>query len=264
MIRIHLLLLLCSVSLFAKVHYAKVEPFEEITLKSAVSAQVVMTQRNLEGTTVTNKRIIQLDQKMDHIELKSSQKGLKLLKKMSHINQKILLSLKESLQRQEAYYQRIKDLSSASLTQKDNAFYGYINTKNQYLSTQEKIDTLKKQQLDLEYKIALLQDRIQKKEIRIKNKFLYKILVNQGDFVNAGTPLAKVKDLTRAKLVLFLEQDELKDLPKKTIYINDKPTQYKINKRWLVSDEKFISSYRAEIYIKPHNNFSKLLKVELK
>ena len=80
-----------------------------------------------------------------------------------------------------------------------------------------------------------------------------------------GTPLAELKDLTSAKLVLFLEADELKDIKRKTIYINDKATDYKVSKIWVVTDKKFISSYRTEIIIKnPKESFSKLLKVELK
>jgi len=258
------LLFLSPLLLFAKVHYAKVEPIEDITLKSAVSAQVVMTKPALEGTNVQNSTIIRLDSKIDKIELESSQKGIQLLESMVQVNENVLIALEESLQRHQEYYERIEGMMTASNTQKDNAFYAYITTKTQYLSTQEKLDSLRKQQLDLEYKIALLKDRIQKKEIRLHQKFLYKLLVSKGDFVNAGTPLAQLKDLTRAKLVLFLEREELKGLKSKTIYINDKPTKYTIHKVWSVADEKYISSYRAEILIKPHNNFSELLKVELK
>jgi len=258
------LLLISPLVLFAKVHYAKVEPYESITLKSAVSAQVTMTKRGLEGTNVQQATIIQLDDKLDKVDLKSTQASLKLINSMIKTNQSILSALGDSLGRHKAYYQRIEGLSTASKTQKDNAFYGYINTKTQYFSTKEKIDSLKKQQLDLRYKIAQLKDKIDKKEIKIKKKFLYKLLVSDGDFVNPGVALAQLKDLTRAKLVLFLEQEELKGIKKRTIYLNDQPTEYKIDKIWSVTDEKFISSYRTEILIKPHNNFSELLKVEFK
>ena len=80
-----------------------------------------------------------------------------------------------------------------------------------------------------------------------------------------GTPLAEVKDLSSAKLVLFLETDEVENIKTKTIYIDDKATPYTISKIWDVADEKFISSYRTEIVIKnPKESFSKLLKVEFK
>ena len=81
----------------------------------------------------------------------------------------------------------------------------------------------------------------------------------------AGAALAQIKDASRAKLVLFLEPEELVDIKNKTIFIDGKESKYKVDKVWRVADEKFISSYRAEIYIPaPKNEFSKLLKIELK
>lgn len=261
----YLLILLTPLVVFAKVHYAKVEPYETSTLKSAVSGQVIISKLPLEGTTVTERTIIQIDDALDKVDLDSSQKSLSLINNMISTNQAILSSLKETLNRQEQYYNRIKDLGSASQTQKDNAFYAYANAKTQYHSTREKLDSLKKQKLDMEYKIALLKDQISKKSIKLTNQFLYKLMVNQGDFVAPGTPLAQINDLSRAKLVLFLEEDELQNIDQKTIYINDQATQYKVSKIWSVADEKFISSYRTEILIdNPKETFSTLLKVEFK
>ncbi len=261
----YIFLLLTPLLLFSKVHYAKVEAFESITLKSAVSAQVTEAKLKLEGTNVLSRTIIQLDDKLDKIKLASSKSSLKLINSMIKINNNILSSLASSLERQKGYYNRISSIGSASKTQKDNAFYGYTNAKTQYFSTKEKIDSLKKQRLDLNYEIARLKDSISKKSIKLNNKFLYKLLVNRGDFVNMGTPLAQIKDLSSAKLVLFLEDEELGSIKDKTIYIDDKPSDYKVSKVWKVADEKFISSYRAEIVIKnPKESFSKLLKVEFK
>ncbi len=261
----YIFLLLTPLLLFSKVHYAKVEPLESITLKSAVSAQVTEAKLNLEGTNVLANTIIQLDDKLDKIKLSSSKSSIKLINSMIKINNNILSSLASSLERQKGYYNRISSIESASKTQKDNAFYGYTNAKTQYFSTKEKIDSLKKQRLDLNYEIARLKDSISKKSIKLNNKFLYKLLVNRGDFVNMGTPLAQIKDLSSAKLVLFLEDEELESIKDKTIYIDDKPSDYKVSKVWKVADEKFISSYRAEIIIKnPKESFSKLLKVEFK
>ena len=259
-----LILLLTPLFLFAKVHYAKVEPYETITLKAAVSAQVTKAKISLEGTTVSA-TIIKLDNKLDLIKIKSSKDSLKLIESMIKTNQNILSALKQSLNRQKAYHQRISNVASASKTQKDNAFYAYINAKTQYFSTKEKIDSLKKQKLDLKYEMARLQDNISKKSIKLNNKFLYKLLVNKGDFVNMGTPLAQVQDLSKGKLVLFLESTELQNIKSKTIYIDGQGSKFKVSKVWQVADEKFISSYRTEILINnPEANFSKLLKVEFK
>ncbi|CAA6813482.1 MAG: Unknown protein [uncultured Sulfurovum sp.] len=259
-----ILLLFTPLLLIAKVHYAKVEPYENITLKSAVSAQVTEAKISLEGSTV-NDTIIKLDNKLDKNKLKSSHNSLRLIQSMIQTNQNILAALKESLNKQKSYHLRISDITSASKTQKDNAFYAYTNAKTQYFSTKEKIDSLKKQKLDLKYEVTRLQDTLSKKSIKLNNMFLYKLLVNKGDFVNMGTSLAQIKDLSKGKLILFLESSELVDIKSKTIYINDKASKLKISKIWKVADEKFISSYRTEIIVNnPQNIFSKLLKIEFK
>lgn len=261
----YLLLVLSPMVIFAKVHYAKVEPYENIILKSAVSAQVTDVSLSLEGTTVKNDMIVQLDSQLNEIELESNRKSLQLIDNMIATNLTIKEALQETLSRQEEYYYNISKLGSIPKTKKDSAFYSYISSKTQFFSTQEKIESLTKQQNDIRYNMQRLKDQISKKTIYINNKFVYKILVNKGDFVNMGTPLVQLKDLSRAKLVVFLDAQELKDIVSKTIYIDGKKTTYKVSKQWRVADEKFISSFRTEIIINnPKNRFSKLLKLEFK
>lgn len=231
------LLLLSPLLLFAKVHYAKVEPYESVILKSAVSALVMDVDLEAEGSVVNQKRVIYLDDRLDKINLKTSNENL--------------LILHETLKRQESYFQRIDKLETTSTAQKDNAFYSFSSAKTQYL--------------DMQYKVAQLEDSISKKSIVLNNKYLYKLMVRKGDFVNPGTALAEVKDATKAKLVLFLEPEELDNIDEKSVYLNGEKTEYKVNKVWKIADEKFISSYRAEIYMPaPKGLFSKLMKVEIK
>jgi len=231
------LLLITPLLLFAKVHYAKVEPYESVTLKSAVSALVMDVDLDAEGSIVDQKRVVYLDDRLDKINLK--------------ISKEKLLTLRETLKRQESYFQRIDKLKTASETQKDNAFYSFSSAKTQYL--------------DLEYKIAQLEDSIEKKSIVLDHMYLYEIMVRKGDYVSPGSPLARIVDASRAKLVLFLEPSEIAQIKQKTVYLNSKKTEYKVDKVWRVADEKFISSYRAEIYIPaPQGSFSKLMKVEIK
>ncbi len=222
---------------FAKVHYAKLEPYESVTLKSAVSALVMDVDLDAEGSVVDQKRVIYLDDYLDKINLKTSNENL--------------LILQETLKRKESYFHRINKLTTASAAQKDDAFYSFASAKTQYL--------------DMQYKIAQLKDSIEKKSITLHDKYLYEIMVRKGDYVTPGSPLAKIVDASRAKLVLFLDQEELADIGNKTIYIDDEKTEYKVDKVWKVADEKFISSYRAEIYLPaPESSFSKLIKVEFK
>ncbi len=232
-----LLLLFTPLFIFAKVHYAQVEPYESVTLKSAVSALVMDVDLEAEGSVVDQKRVIYLDDRLDKINLKTSRENL--------------LILHETLKRQESYFQRIDKLKTASTTQKDNAFYSFASAKTQYL--------------DMQYKIAQLEDSIEKKSIVLHHMYLYEIMVRKGDYVAPGSSLARVVDASRAKLVLFLEPSELEQIGQKMVYLNGEKTEYKVDKVWRVADEKFISSYRAEIYITaPEGSFSKLMKVEIK
>ena len=259
------LLLLSPLLIFAKVHYAKVEPYETVILKSAVSGLVIEVDLDAEGTLVNDKRVIHIDDALDKTNLEDTKQSIQLLEQMLEINQEIESSLAETVKRQEGYFKRISKLSTASKTQKDNAYSSFTSAKTQYLTTKEKIVSLEKQILDMKYKVAQLQDTLVKKSIIPQNKYLYKLVVRKGDYVAPGAALAELQDASRAKLVLFLEPEELKEVQNRVIYLDGKKTEYKIGKVWRVADEKFISSYRAEIYIPaPKNEFSKLVKVEIK
>ena len=259
-------ILLCApLLLFAKIHYAKVEPYESVILKSAVSALVVNVDLESEGRMVNEKCVISLDDALDKVNLKTSQESISLLEKMLNINKDIEGSLRETVTRQESYYQRINKLTTVSKTQKDNAYSSFASAKTQYLGTKEKIRNLEKQILDMQYKIAQLEDSILKKSIVLEDLYLYEIMVRKGDYVAPGSPLANVADASKAKLVLFLESSELENIEQKSVYLNNEKTDYSVDKVWRIADEKFISSYRAEIYIPaPKASFSKLIKVEIK
>ncbi|MBD3789838.1 MAG: hypothetical protein IE885_05675 [Campylobacterales bacterium] len=259
------LLFLIPLFIFAKVHYAKVEPYDSVVLKSAVSALVTEVNLDAEGTMVENERVIHLDDALDKINLKNSKENLVLLQRMLEINKEIEQSLGGTVKRQKEYYDRIRVLTTASKVQKDNAYSAYASANSQYLGTKEKVASLEAQILEMQYKIVQLGDSIAKKSIILKNQYLYKLSVRKGDFVSPGTPLAQIENASKAKLVIFLEPEEIEGIEQKNIYLDDQKTDYKLDKVWKVADEKFISSYRAEIYIKaPQTIFSKLMKVEIK
>ena len=259
------LLLLIPVLVTAKIHYAKVEPYESVTLKALVSGLVLDVDLQAEGRMVEGKRVIHLDDRLDKVNLEDTRHSVVLLEEMLKINEEIALSLAETVKRQKGYFERISKLSTASKTQKDTAYSAFSSAKTQYLGTKEKIISLKKQILDMQYRVSQLEDTIEKKSLVLSGKYLYKLMVREGDYVSPGTPLARVDDAKRAKLVLYLEPEELQNIEQKTVYLNGKKTAYRVDKVWRIADEKFISSYRAEIYIPaPQGHFSELMKVELK
>ena len=260
-----LVLLLLSSTVWAKVHYARVEPYDSVVLKATVSGQVLEADLDAEGTMVKDKRIIHIDDRLDKVNLEDSKESITLLESQLQLNEEIARSLEETVKRQKGYYERLSKLQTASRTQKDNAYSAYASAKTQYLGTKEKIIGLKKQLLDMHYKTDMLEDTISKKSIVLHQRYLHRLMVRTGDFVAPGTPLAEVEETDRAKLVLFLDPEELGQVKERTVYINGIKTPYHIDKVWKVADESFVSSYRAEIYLPaPKVHFSELVKVELR
>ncbi len=251
--------------LCAKVHYAKVEPYDRSVLKASVSGLVTEAVQRLEGSVVEGKRIVHLDDALEIKDLNATQKSIALLEETLRIDRQMAALLEKSSQRQEGYFHRLEKLPTASQTQKDSAFSAYVSVKNQYLATKEKITVLQRQLIDMQYKAARLKDTIAKKSLVLHHRYLYRLMVRKGDFVAPGTPLATVDDMTRAKLVLYLSPEEAAHVSQERVFLNDKATSYRVTKVWRVADEKYISSYRAEIYIDaPKTSFSQLVKVELK
>lgn len=250
--------------LSAKVHYAKVEPLERATIKASVGGLITKVDMSAEGDIAGEGAIVQIDDTMDQASLKSTQASLVLMEETLLINSEVLGGLEETKQLKQAYYDRIRALESSTRTQKENAYSLLIAAKNQYLGTREKVANLKKQILDLRYKASMLQDSIAKKTIRLKGRYLYKIMVRAGEFAAPGLPLAIADDLSKGKLVIYLDRDELEGIEHKKVYINGEEEGLAFSRIWREADEKFISAYRAEIILEPKYPFSSLLKVEVK
>ena len=263
------LLFLLPIFLAAKVHYAKVEPIERATIKSTVSGIIMQADQKNEGGVLTQMPFVQIDDVLDRENLKDTEASLKLLKESLQINQEVLEGLKSTLDRKKDFYQRMNSMETASQTQKDNAYAAYIGANNQYLGTREKIINLKKQILDLNYKSTMLKDTIAKKHITYPGKYLYKLMVHQGEFATPGLPLAVVDDISKAKAVVFLDRDEIsgsegEKIEDKKIYINDQLTDLKIDRLWRVADTQYISAYKVRIVLPTDYPFSQLLKIEFK
>jgi len=263
MFKIIYLLILSAMFVYSDVHFAKLEPYSSITIKSEVSGRVVLAKDNLEGRLV-NGIIVKIDDSLDKIDLKNSKESLSIVSKMIELNRNLLPSVKRDMQKKKSIYERVLPLASSSVNQKNQLFTSYITAKTQYSNMLEKILNLKKQKITLSQKIAILKDRILKKSIFIKSKYLYSLNVKKGSFVNVGLPIAIVKDTSLAKLTIYLSQEELDNLKNKKIYIDNKETNFKFNKIWKITDKKYISLYRAEIILKPSDRFSKLIKIEIK
>jgi len=229
-------LLLISTFGFAQEYYAKIEPISTYNVKSSVSGKVIYINKKIESKKIVNETIVKIDSKVNKIELQQSKIKLKGLKSILKIDKNTLESFKK--------------VSSKSRFDKDNQRIKILNTKSSIS--------------DLETKIATLDDQIQNKTLNEKNKYIYNIAVEVGDYVNPGTLLYTAMDLSKGKLDIYIPISEAKNIKTKTIFIDGNKTNLSISKLDIVADTKHISSYKCEINIEKPKEFSTLTKIEFR
>ncbi|MFT7860224.1 MAG: HlyD family secretion protein [Sulfurimonas sp.] len=260
-----LLLWLCASSvLFADVYYSKVQPYEIRNISSNVSGEVLDVKENMLGKKLGNGVYIKIDDKLDRDELHDVKEKIALIKETIEINKKVLNNLNLSLEKKEQNYEKIAALKIKSKIEKDNEFYNLIASRNSALATKKEIYNLKIQLADLQLRQKQLEKTIADKNLRDKGLVLYSIDVKAGQVVSPGVSLAKVADVSKALLSIYVTEDELSNLADKEIYINDTKTSYKPARVLSIADEKNISKYLVQIVIKAPKVFSKLAKIELK
>jgi hypothetical protein len=217
-------------------YFSRALPLDEYIIKSSTSGKVDYVNSDIEGRTANNSLIIQLDDKINKIELQQLTSKLNILDKM------ILI--------ESTNFNRINNISSKSKFDKDNQ--------------QLKVLNLKSTRTDLKIRIETLHDTIINKKFIETNRYIYNLKIKEGDFVNPGSTLYIAQDLSKAKLVIFIPIKYAKDIKEMIIYLNNKKTNYKISKLYNVADKEHLSTYRCEIIIDKPKNFSTLYKVEFK
>ncbi|MBL0708398.1 MAG: HlyD family secretion protein [Sulfurimonas sp.] len=249
---------------FAKVYYSKVEPYEFRAISSNVSGLVLFTDDNKIGHKLSSKAYILIDAKLDSKELIFTEEKLKYLRKIVKVNKNVLTNLDKSLSKKRQNYKKIEDLEFKSVVEKDREYYELVSSENSYLNTQKEIQNLNVQIADLKLRKAYLQRSVKDKSVSNNGFVLYEILVKVGQVVGMSTPLAKVADISRAKLTIYLDEMDVRDAKSKVVYIDGKKTSYKISRMLNIADKKNISKYKAQIIIKSPKLFSKLVSVELR
>jgi small-conductance mechanosensitive channel len=249
---------------FAKVYYSKVEPYEVRDISSNVSGLVLFTDEESLGKKLSEKIYLKIDSELDVDELKSVQNKLKYLSDTIKANESILVNLKESLKRKRENYKQIEALKIKSRVEKDREFYDLVTSENLYLNTQKEINNLKVQMADLSHRQTQLQRSIKDKNLSDKGFVLYALSVKPGQVVGISTPLAKIADVSKAILTIYLDEADVKNAKNRVIYLDDVKSKYKISRVLSIADEKNISKYMAQIIIDSPELFSKLVKVEVK
>lgn len=222
--------------LFSREYYAKLEPIQSFKIKSSVRGKVVFSNKDLEGKVANKSLVVNIDSKIDKIDLSQSRKKLKYIDDMIKIEKN--------------NYARLSKVSSKSAYEKDIQKLKYINL----LSTKS----------DLVYKIENLKDIIKNKTFIEQSNYISKIAVNKGDYVNAGSLLYEAQDLTKAKLEFFIPISDIKEIKNRSIYLDGKKSDVKIDTIYKVADSRNISSYKVKIVLENQKKFSRLVKIEFK
>ena len=259
------LLLFCVLSANAGVYYAKVEPFLAYTLKASYGGEVTAAAQGLEGKISDGSLVVQLDDVLDKKELKSSLDKHAALSKTSQFIQQNILNAKEIVRIKEDNYARVKDLKTKSKVDKDNELINVITVQNQLLTLEQSLENIRVQLSDLDYHIALLKDKIDKKNLHVsKGDLIYKLYVSKGDYVLNGASLIDVYDVSQGKLTLFLSKEDKALAEHGAMYIDEQKSDIKVHKIWNVADSQNISAYRCEILLQKPKDFSVLRKIEFK
>lgn len=259
-----LLCLSLSIALSASEYYSKAEPYHFYTLQSNVQGLVVKADEDKEGKVLKDEAFVVIDDELDQKELKLLKQKKNNLEKSLELNKRMADNLSRMIEKKNVNYERIKDLPIKSNVEKDKEFFDLASTQNQELSTLEKIETIQSQLSDTRLRLAQLKRSIQDKYLKAKDMVLYKLHIKKGQVVAPGMSLAEVADISKAKLTIFLNADELEGIENKKVYLNGLKTQYRIDKIWPLSDAEHISSYKTEIVIDAPKQFSKLYKIEFK
>ncbi|MBU0720451.1 HlyD family secretion protein [bacterium] len=249
---------------FSKVYYSKVEPYEMRDISSNVSGLVVSIDENMIGKKLTSQPYIKIDDELDSKELVYVKEKLITLRAMVATNEEILNNLEKSLNKKRDNYKKIESLKIKSVLEKDKEFHDLISSENQFLNTQKEVQNLKVQITDLKLRHAQLERNINDKSLVAEGFVLYSIHVKVGQVVGMATPLAQIADVSRAKLTIYLDDEDFLNLKNKVIYIDGEETSYKISRILNIADSKNISKYMAQIIIQSPKLFSRLAKVELK
>lgn len=261
MIKTLIVSLLC-VSVFAKEHFSRIEPYELYTIDSNVNGQVLFAAEAQEGKTLGKNDFITIDDELDRDELKSVKIKIGLLNDTLSLNEKMALNYSEILKRRQKNYEKLKNLKVKSVVEKDQIYYDMANSENQYIGMLKEVDNIKVQLNDLNYRQKQLNKSIKDKHIASPGNVLYELKVQEGDYVTPSTPLATVADVSKGKLTVYLNAEELEGINNKVIYLNGKKSDYKIDRLWHIADTKHLSSYKAVIIVKAPKTFSELVKVE--
>lgn len=224
----------------ANSYMAQVEPYEKVLVLSEINGLVTKVNRDFEYNYSAKKRVIvKVEKRVEEIELKGLKSSLKFAKKAYALKEDNF-SRKNKV-RQISQYE--KDLEKSSLYE-----------------IQSKMEELQKSIDLLEYKLG-------KKTFFLEQKYVGKIYVREGNYVDVGSKIMDVFDVSKEKIELYVRAKEIEGIQSKSIFINGKKSEYKIEKVSQVRDGVNLSSFLVRIVkknFKPKRYFGTVVKVEFR
>lgn len=226
--------LLLPIFLFANNYMAKIEPKDEFSIYANTNGEITYLDKNKE-MSVVNGVVVKIDNNLEKENLKLYQAQLNLL------NEKLVIL--------QNYYTKFKNITGKSDYEKDEKYMEIIELKNSIKN--------------LELSIIDTKNTLDKKEISLNNLYLKEFVVNKYDYVNTGTKIATAYDISNAKLVVYLNSEDFKEIKNKEIFLDGKKSTAKIKKLDIIPDKTFISAYKLELEI-DSKEFGKSVNVEFK
>lgn len=262
--KIIFILFFSTILLFGEIYYSKVQPYEIRNISSNASGLVVYSNEDKLGTILSDEAYIKIDSTLDIDELKYIKNKLEYLRSSVKASEEILQNIEKVTIKKRINYKKVESLKIKSQVEKNREFYDLIASENLLLNTKKEIQNFKIQISDLKLREIKLKRTIDDKNLKAKGYVLYDLLVKSGQVVNISTPLAKIADISKAKLTIYINKDEVDSIKNKIIYIDGIRTSYKVNRVLNIADSKNISKYMVQIITKPPKVFSKLVKIELR
>ena len=224
----------------ANSYMAQIEPYEKVVVLSEVNGLITNVVRQAEyNFQGKRKKIVQVENRVEKIELKGLKSGLKFAKQ-AYVLKEDNFARKNSV-RQISQYE--KNLEESSLYE-----------------TQSQMAGLRKN-------IELLEYRVAKKMFFIDHKYIGKIYIRKGDYVDVGTKIMDVYDVSKEKIEFYVRAKEIEGIKSKSIFINDKKSNFKIEKVSKIRDTSNLSSFLVRIVkenLKPKKHFGTVVKVEFR
>ena len=218
--------------MYAQTYMAKIEPREEFILYAQSAGRVVVLDK-ADETKVVDKVIMRIDSELEKKELALYKEKLALYKEKLSINEK--------------NYNKFVTISGKSTYDKDEKYLSLVD--------------LRLNIKDLELSIAQVSDTLSKKSLHVNNFYIKSFAINKGEYVSAGTKVATAYDISSAKLVVYVNEEDYKDIEQKRVLIDGKEALAKIAKVDKTVDETFISAHKVELEL-GSESFGKTVSIE--